>query len=233
MNLLWLLAGLVLFLFILLTIIFRMEKLKVWPYGELESVSYFGDPSGYATRWVDDAAQAGFTLLGWARDTKGSTYRVSYAMLVSAERDIFAVIGVGSILNMPLVATWMHTPTGDGRSFYSTDKQAAVQIDLSGNWRNQLVPVNTFRELLQAHRKWIRSNGVLPRLFTHDREMAEFRALREEHYRSMQRAGLIDFTDGSASCFRFTLLGAAKTAIWSYFLGMARQLSKGNFPRTA
>src|SRR5262249_6804440 len=59
-----------------------------------------------------------FPLLGWARDLKGDKYRVSYAMLVSRERDIFAVIGVGSILNIPLAATWLHTPTADGKSFY-------------------------------------------------------------------------------------------------------------------
>lgn len=223
----------VVFFTVFLTVIFRLEKRMVWPYGELEAAPYFGDPTGYGTRWVTDAVRAGFLFLGWARDVKGPTYRVSYAMLVSADRDTFAVIGVGTMLKIPLRATWLHTPAMDGRSFYSTDKQAAVQIDLSRNWTNQLAPEPSFGKLLQKHREWVQRLGVLPRFFTRDREFAEFRALREEHFRAMERAGLIRFTDVSATYFYYTLSGAAKTATWSYLLGMVRQLSHGRFPRSA
>lgn len=233
MTILYLWLGMVAFWALFLTVVFRLEKRMVWPYAELESEPHFDDPTGYGGRWVAEAVAAGFTLLGWARDLKGPTYRVSYAMLVSAERDTFAIIGVGSVLKIPLAATWLHTPTGDGRSFYSTDKHSAVQIDLSRNWTSQLVPATTFPRLLQEHRDWIRSNGVIPRPFTRDQELAEFRTGREEHYRSMERAGLIGFTDGSATYFHFTLNGAARTATWSYLLGMTRQLSHGRFPRSA
>jgi hypothetical protein len=75
--------------------------------------------------------------------------------------------------------------------------------------------------------------AVLPRPFTRDHEFAEFRALRVEHFHSMERAGLIRFRDGSATHFYHTLFGAAKTAAWSYLLGMARRLSNGRFPRSA
>lgn len=227
------LAGLVIFWAIFLTIIFRLENRMVWPYSELESEPQFADPSGYAARSVAQAVAVGFRLLGWARDLKGPTYRVTYAMLVSAEGDIFATIGAGSILKMPLAATWLYTPTMDGRCFYSTDKQTGVQIDLSRNWRNQLAATSSFGQLAQKHREWIRSIGVLPRSFTSTREFQEFQTIRHEHYRSMERAGLIRFTDGLASHFHFTLSGAARTATWSYLLGMIRQLSRGRFPRTA
>jgi hypothetical protein len=229
----WLFLGMVAFWAVTLTIIFRLEKRMVSPYGELEAEPYFGDPTGYGARWVADAVRAGFVFLGWSRDVKGPTYRLSYAMLVSANRDTFAVIGVGNILKMPMEATWLHTPAMDGRSFNSTDKQSGVQIDFSGNWKNQLAPEPSFGQLLQKHREWIQSIGVLPRSFTRDREFAEFRALRAEHYRAMERAGLIRFTDVSATHFYYTLSGAAKTATWSYLLGMARQLSHGRVPRSA
>ena len=39
----------------------------VFPYGALEREPYFGDPTGYGTRGVDEAVRAGFVLLGWAR----------------------------------------------------------------------------------------------------------------------------------------------------------------------
>jgi hypothetical protein len=230
---LWIWLGMVAFFAVSLTVIFRLEKRMVWPYGALEAAPYFGDPTGYGTRWVTDAMRAGFLFLGWARDVNGPTYRISYALLVSADRDTLAVIGVGTILKIPFQATWLHTPAMDGRSFYSTDKQTGVQMDLSRNWTNQLALEPSFGKLLQKHREWVQSIRVLPRLFTRDREFAEFRALRDEHFRSMERAGLIRFTNVSATHFHFTLSGAAKTATWSYLLGIVRRLSHGRFPRAA
>jgi len=136
-------------------------------------------------------------------------------------------------LNISLQATWLHTPAMDGRSFNTTDKQASVQIDLSRNWTNQLALVPSFDQLLQKHQEWIQSLNVLPRSFTPNRELAEFKALRDEHYRSMERDGLIRFIDGSATQFYYTLPGAAKTATWSYLVGVIRGLSQGSFPRSA
>jgi len=225
--------GMVIFLFTFLTIVHRLEKRLVWPYSELQAQPYFDDPTGYGARWVSVAVQSGFTLLGWARDLKGETYRISYAMLVSPDRTTLAIIGVGALLKMPLQGTWMHTPSLDGRSFYSTDKQAGVQIDLSGNWRNQLAPEPGFVRLWQRHRAWIRDLAIAPRPFTEGRELEEFRALREQHYRAMERAGLITYTDASATQWQFTLLGAAKTATWSYFVGLIRAVTRGRFPRNA
>ena len=156
--------GMVIFLITFLTIVHRLEKRLVWPYSELQE-PYFDDPTGYGARWVSVAVQSGFTLLGWARDLKGETYRISYAMLVSPDRTTLPIIGVGTLLKMPLQGTWMHTPSLDGRSFYSTDKQAGVQIDLSGNWRNQLAPEPGFVRLWQRHRAWIRDLAIAPRLY--------------------------------------------------------------------
>src|SRR5271157_1040026 len=226
-NFAWFSLAMVVFWSVFLTVIFRLEKRMVNPYGELEAAPYFGDPTGYGARWVAEAVQAGFVMLGWARDVRGGMYRQSYALLVSAERDIFAVIGVGTLVKIPVQVTWLHTPAMDGRSFFSTDNQTGVQIDLSRNWTNQLAFERSFATLLLKHRDWLQSLAVLPRPFTPGREFAEFRALRVEHFRSMERAGLIRFTDASASHFYYTLSGAAKTAVWGYFLGMARKLSFG------
>jgi hypothetical protein len=225
--------GMVAFFAVFLTVVFGLEKRMVSPYGELEAIPFFGDPMGYGARWVPDAVRAGFVFLGWARYTRGSTYRCSYALLVSADRNTFAVIGVGTILKIPFHGTWLHTPAMDGRSFNTTDKQAGVQIDRSRNWTNQLALVPSFDQLLERHREWIQSLKVLPRSFTPNREFAEFKALRDEHYRSMERAGLIRFTDASGTHFYYTLPGAAKTATWSYLVGLIRGLSQGSFPRSA
>lgn len=227
------LLGMMAFWAVFLTIIFRVEKRTVSPYGELETSAFFGDPTGYGAKWVAEAVHAGFVFLGWARDSRGTIYRCSYALLVSADRTTFAVVGVGTILKMPLQASWLHTPAMDGRSFNTTDKQAGVQIDLSRNWTNQLAIKPSFSELLQTHQAWLQSLSVLPRAFTPNREFEEFKAMRSQHYRSMERAGLIRFTDASATQFYYTLAGAAKTAIWGYLVGLARGMSQGAFPRSA
>jgi len=233
MRLVYMFLGMVTFWSVFLTIIFRLEKRMAWPYSELQPVPTFPDPTGYGAARVADAVKNGFTLLGWARDLKGPKYRVSYAMLLAPDRNVFAIVGIGSILQIPLAATWLYTATSDGRCYCSTDHQSGVQIDLSHHWTNQLVPGATFPALLQEHRDWLTANEVVARQLTSGRELAEFRTLRQEHYRAMERAGLIGFTDASTEYFRYTLSGAARTATWSYFLGMARQLSRGRFPRNA
>jgi hypothetical protein len=225
--------GVLAFFSVFLTIIFRLEKRTVSPYGELEAVPFFGDPTGYGAQWAADAVRGGFVFLGWSRDTRGSIYCCSYALLVSADRTTFVVISVGTILKIPLQGTWLHTPAMDGRSFNTTDKQAGVQIDLSRNWTNQLAPMPSFGQLLYKHQEWLQSLRVLPRPFSPNREFDEFRALRDQHYREMERAGLIRFADGSATHFYYTLSGAAKTATWSYLVGLVRALSHGSFPRSA
>jgi len=225
--------GMVVFWSIFLTIIFRLEKRMVWPYGKLESAPQVDDPSGYATSRVAELQAAGFTMLGWAPDLKGSKYQVSYAMLVPPERDAFVVVGMGRVINIPVATTWVYTPTTDGCCFYSTDKQGGVQLDVSRNWTNQLVPSASVTQLLSSHREWMRGNQAMQRPFTRGRELEEFRIMRQEHYQHMKRAGLIDFIDAGASYFRFTLTGAAKTAISGYFLGMSRQITGGRLPRNA
>jgi hypothetical protein len=227
------LLGLMVFWAVFLTIVFRLERRTVSPYGEMGTSAFFGDPTGYGAKWVAEAVREGFVLLGWARDSRGSVYSCSYALLVSADRIVFAVVGVGTILKMPLQATWLHTPAADGRSFNTTDKQSGVQIDLSRNWTNQLAMEPTFSQLLRRHREWLQTLEVVPRPFRQNREFEEFKTLRSDHFRSMERAGLIRFTDASATQFYYTFTGAAKTAIWELLVGLARGMSQGAFPRSA
>jgi len=229
----YLFLGMVAFFLITLPIVYRLEKRTVWLYGELQPRPCFEDSSGYAARTLADAGKAGFSTLGWAPDRRGGTYRLMYALMVAADRSTFAVICVGTMAKIPFQGTWLHTPTADGRCFYSTDTQSGVQMDLSGNWTNQLVPKASFQNLWQRHQEWIREMRVLPRPFTSGQEMKELRAMREQHFRSMERAGLISYTDVSASQFYFTTVGAIKTAHWSYLLGLIRAVTGGRIPRSA
>src|SRR5687767_9572405 len=112
---LYILVGIAALWFVLLTLIARLEKRMVWPYGAPEAQPQFPDASGYGNRWVADALKSGFSFMGWSPDLKGPRYRVSYALLASAERDCFVIIGVGTIMNMVLRGTWLYTRATDGR----------------------------------------------------------------------------------------------------------------------
>jgi hypothetical protein len=230
----WLL-GMVVFFLVTLTIIFRVEKRPVWPFSEVQAnpEPQLNDTTGYARRWVADATGAGFSLLGWAPHVNGGLLQVMYALLVSPDRSTLAIIGAGTAGKMPIQCTWLHTPTADGRSFYTTDKQSGVTIDLSRHWTNQLAMETSFPRLWQRHQSWLQEMRAVPRNFPKGGELKQLRLAREEHFRSMADSGLVQYTDGSATKFQFTLLGACKTATWSYLLGLIRAMTKGSFPRNA
>jgi len=42
--------GMVAFWVVFLTVLFRLEKRTVSPYGDLEATPFFGDPTGYGAR---------------------------------------------------------------------------------------------------------------------------------------------------------------------------------------
>lgn len=232
MRFLEFIAGLMAFWSILLTVIFRLEKRMVWPFGALEPGPQISDPNGYAVSHSGEAQRAGYRMLGWSRDLKFKA-PIYYAILVSPDLATLAVIGSGMLGPIPLNATWLYTPTADGRTFYSTDSQQGVSIDVSKNWQNQLAFETTFTGLMQQHIGWLQLVGALPRKFREGHEMDDLRSVREEHFRAMERAGLIHYLDGSASEFQFTLPGAFRSATLGYLLGLSRRLTNGSFPRTA
>ncbi len=205
----------------------------VWPYGSPEAQPQLADASGYGVQWVDDALKADFSLLGWCPDLKGPRYQVSYALLYSSERDCFVIIGVGTIMSMPLRGTWIYTRTTDGRVFYTTDNQSCVEIDVLRRWRSQLVRASRFSELLQRHKDLLRNCRSTPQLFAAGREAEDFRCIREERFQEMSRRGLINFTDTSATHWHYTFLGAAKLAALNYSIGLLRGVTNGRIPRCA
>jgi hypothetical protein len=225
--------AMVAFFLVMLTLVFRFEKRMVWPYAELAAQPDAVTPYGYLQISVERAVAAGFKFLGWSRDLKGGNYKITYAFLISPDRTTLAVIGEGTILSLKIAGSWLHTPTTDGKSSYSTDNQAGVQIDLSRNWTNQLCLKAPFHNLWARHQQWIQEMRLIPRTFRDGHEFEEFKELRRQHYRHMAQAGLIQYLDPSGTQFQFTTLGAARTASWGYFLGLARGLTAGRFPKNA
>lgn len=233
MKLVYIISGLMLLWVFVIAIVGRLEKRMVWPYGELQDSPPFDDPVNYGARWVGEARSMGFTFLGWAPDLKGAAYKVSYGFLVSPERDCLVIVGVGTVLNMKLRGTWIYTVSADGRVLYSTDNQACITIDVSRQWKTQLLRSASFTGLLEGHRDLVRILGFVPRVFRTGHELTDFKQLREEHYQSMARSGFIKFIDAAGTRWHYTTFGALKLSCLNYFIGLLRGITDGKTPRAA
>jgi hypothetical protein len=229
----YVLIGIPVLLIVFLTVLARLEKRMVWPYGNFQNQPQFTDDSGYGARWVEGALKEGFQFIGWTPDIKGPIYKVNYAFLVSPKHDHLVIIGVGSILKMKLRGTWIYTLMDNDKLLYSTDNQSCVHVDVSHKWRTHLMLTNTFAGLLRSHEDLVQRLGVVPRSFNAGREVEDFKRLREEHYQLMAKSGFIAFMDSSATHWHYTYYGALKWAILNYVIGLMRGITKGKIPECA
>ncbi len=154
-------------------------------------------------------------------------YRQNYALLVSPEKDCLVVVCSGNILKLKSQGVTIHTPTQNGKVYYTTATQNGAQIDLLGHWMGQLMVVNTFQALLRNHRDLLRDKAAIVQLFSAGHEVEEFKRLRVERYETMARRGLITFMDGMETCWHFTLWGALRYAILNYIIGIVRGMTRG------
>jgi len=227
----YLAIGCVALIFVPIVLTYRFEKHMVCHFGELGVQPLTRDP--YMRFCLADATQAGFSFLGWSRDLRGGLYQVSHALLVSPDRTTIAVVTTGFLM-VPIRGVCLYTPTVDGRLFFTTNSQNFAEMDLSRNWTNHLALEASVPKLWQHHQAWLQKMAVSPRTFDREgHELEEFRAVREEHYRLMARAGLISYIDPSASRWRYTLRGAIRTAAWGFFAALMRKITLGRFPRNA
>lgn len=211
-----------------------IEKRMLWPYGSPERTPQFPTASEeYRARWTSDVIGLDFKFLGWCPDIKGPQYKVTYGFFISPEHDCLAIIGVGAIMNMQLRGTWIYTRGQDGRAFFTTDSQPAADIDVSRRWRCQLAFVKDFAVLLEKHRASLRELDLIVSPFTPDRELEEFRKMREEHFRAMSDEGFVTFTDESRIHWRYSFSGALKWSVMNLGIGFLRAITFGGWPRVA
>ena len=219
---------------VLIAIVARLEKRMVWAYGELQPQPHFADTTGYGAAWVNEAIQNGFTFLGWAPDLKGEKYKVTYALLISPQKDCLAVIGIGYIFGIPLRGTWLHTLSSDGQhSWYSTDNQACVEIDISGWRKSQLALSKSFTDLWKKHQEWTAKKGVKQNGFKPFENLEVFRQFRENHFREMATRKLICYCNPEQTHWRYAWFGAIKLSFLNQAIGWLRAFSFGRFPKSA
>jgi hypothetical protein len=233
LELLLFFLGLFVLSILFLAIVAMWEKRMVWPYGDLKPTPPYEDKTGYGAWRVNEAFQAGFTLLGWAPQMTGPKYMVSYAVLLAPDRECLAIVGVGTIFGMRFQATWLHSPTSARRSFSTTDHQSGVHTDVTRAWLNQLIPGKPFLQLWSKHKEWLQQQDATPWRFEPACAMEDFRRFRTEHFRSQVEQGYIYYLDPSQTYVRYNFRGALKWSVMNYAIGMVRAFSSGKFPRSA
>jgi hypothetical protein len=219
--------------FVLQVVVGCWEKRLNWPYGAPEPQPRTGDPNGYGYARVSEALQNGFLCFGWCPDLKGEKYQVSYAMLVSPDRQFFVVIGTGTIFGLTLDTSWIFSRTLDDRLYYSTDHQNGAVIDISRLQRCQLVPRATFVDLWRRHVDWLQKDGVRTQPFDSGGEFECFHRLRSVRFGAMLKRGMIRYTDATNTWYRYTLAGSIQHVAVNYTLGIVRALTGGRLPRSA
>jgi len=220
------------FLYVLQVAVACWEKRMVWPYGAPEPAPRWGDPTAYGYRQVSEAISRGFMLSGWCPDLKGEMYKLSYALLASQDHYFVVIVGVGSMAGMQLQSTWIYSRAADKKLYYTVDHQNGVEIDISGNVRCQLASMRAFTAQLDRHIDWLRSTNIEIQPFDPGNEIECFRELRSARFDDMLKRGLIRF-DSTQTWWRYTLLGAMKSAAMNYTVGLARAVTFGAYPRSA
>jgi hypothetical protein len=229
----YLFLALATFFIILTAIVAMFETRMVWPHSGPQPGPVHPDQNGYLQFHVMQAIQAGFQLLAWTYDMKGAMYKISYAFVVSPDRECLGIIAAGSIGSIPISGTWLYSRDSNGTLSYSTDKQSCSVVDISGVIKCQLVPDAALLPLVQNHRDWLHSRGVMPVAFPTGAEIDDLRTLTIAHRKEMARKGLINFTDQSEERWRYSFVGAWKLSFINYWIGLVRAITFGKFPKTA
>jgi hypothetical protein len=155
MEAVWVILGVLGLLLLCLAVPFiaaLCESRLLWPYGPPHQSHDVQDPRGYGQTNVREATAGGFVFLGWLDDMKGRSYKLSYAMLVSPDRETIAVVGIGTLIGIPLACTWMHTfGASKQRNCTSFDEEKGVEADVLGLTITRLCTGGRFMERWEAH----------------------------------------------------------------------------------
>lgn len=210
-------------LFICAPVIGRMiEKRVVWPYGPPKPTHSVVDPGGFGMRSIVRAQALGFEFLDWCDDQKGPSYKLSYAILVSPDRGTMAIVGIGTMLRIPMAGVWLHSPMADEqRSFVTVDKQAGYEGDVLGLFKIRVRSGKNFDELWADHREWLsRVQVEQPQRLAPGRELEILQKLFRTRYDLMARAGYIRFIGVDESRWTYTLTGAIKTYLMHWGIAL-------------
>jgi hypothetical protein len=211
--------------FVPLVIAGLVEKRKVWTY---DTEYRFGDftlapaASRYLQINVERAEDAGFEYLARLFDARGKKYQFVYDFVISPDRLTLAYITAGVLGQFPVKGMWLLSKTADQRVFLTVTAQSAVEYDVTGLWRDQLVPTGDFRRALARHLEMLQALPVQLERFSPGAVFDDLHRLHATQCDYMQRGGYIRFLGDDNQDWRYTLRGATKLAVMQFTIGLVR-----------
>jgi hypothetical protein len=202
--------------FLLLACVVGMwEKRMVWPYEPCEEHEA-PPPTAYARLVNRMAEEQGFCHLAITRDGRGNIYKLRYDLWLSPDREVFAVVGSGTMAAIPYQVTWLFTKLVDGRVVVTVDHTAGVSSDLTGQWSYSLLLHADFPELLVRHRARLSAEMTPAEPYSEDDPLADHMALRAAQADQLEAKGCATYLDEERMVWRLTPRGAVLKAFQTY-----------------
>lgn len=201
------------------------EKHRKWPYIEKTAEYNFVLPDickQFKTSGSLKADELNFKKLGTRYDGKGEIYKVEYDFYVSSDGIVFVIVGAGSIFNNIVCGMWLYSKSIDNRAFITVTHQNAVNHDLSGLWKDNLISTGSLKTAYNNHIENIKKDGTYNSVFYHDREFEDFKRLLEYRLELLRNKGLIYYCDNERIFWRYSFKGATKIAINQFIIGLFR-----------
>jgi hypothetical protein len=220
-------VSLVTFFMRLIFLVCLCEARLVWPYKTIfDSKEAYRNISQFNQSYIASARNEfknnGFIIVGLCSDAKGGQYNLTYEFYLSQDGSILAILGYGTIFVFKLSGTWLISKIEDGRCLVTIDNQPASDIDISGQWREQLHLRPGVGKLIDHHRTWITQYMAQPRAFSEENALKEYEQCRRKKYEFLHSLGYIRFLDAEREKWKYTIKGAFKFTIIAFFKGLAR-----------
>ncbi len=162
------------------------------------------------------ATKHGFAYQGVCRAGNNAIYKLRYDTWVSPDRNIFAVVGAGSMVGLVFKATWLTSKFVDGRVIVTVDQPGGMSADLSGMTEWKVIANADFSELLAKHQARIEEEMTPVAPYSARDPLGEQIELIAGRADRMARAGYIYFFGEHQDEWRFTVWGAVVRVADSY-----------------
>jgi hypothetical protein len=210
-------------IFLFPIIVAKIEKRKTWPYSEQYD---FGDfqlspyNQSFLDQCISSAQTEGFIYLEKGYDGKGKRYKVVYEFLISGDLNTLALIGAGSVMNMPVNGMWLFSKDAQGNCFTTVTSQNAVEYDLTGYWKSSLIITNDFRKAFHHHLHCVAKSLYYAEPYTENGEIDDFRRMIESKIDYLNEGGWIKYVGENTDYWKYTVKGAIKLATCQIIFGI-------------
>lgn len=162
--------------------------------------------SPYVASMSRELADAGFEFGGFVTHAKLPRIRILAAVWWTPQRDVLALTGSGTVMNMAAYQTWLITPLSDGRFLITTDHND--EGDPSGLYvisrmLNMPIPV-----LLEKHRKRMEKFASLIEPFIEPTAMDALMMMYMQRVESMVERGIARWGDDDHAAWHYSVKGA-------------------------